>query len=87
MRDRSTKGSQALLAIVDESGLRPGQVAAALNTSRATVLAWLDETKQPAAYFRAAIEVWTGGRIRQDAWLTKTEQAQLAAIIPFVAAN
>ena len=86
MRDRSTKGSQALLAVVDEFGLRPGQVAAALNTSRATVLAWLDETKQPAAYFRAAIEVWTGGRIRQDDWQTTTERDSLKRIVPLIAA-
>ena len=86
-RHKRSEGSRLFAAFVQKYHLTPTQIAVALEVSRAVAYSWTDESKRPDAYHRAAIEVWTGGRIRVTAWLTKTEQAQLAAIVPFVAAD
>lgn len=63
--------------------------AAAARTLRVTATAvhdWLHSHRAPSHHFREAIERWTNGAVRAEAWLEEHERelcAQLKTIVPY----
>lgn len=79
-----TPGGKAFAAFVRRHRLTPTEIGTALGVTRPVVYSWLDGSKRPDAYSRAAIEVWTNGEIPASEWWLKSELEALARVVPHV---
>ncbi len=84
MSQRLSDGARALKAFIEKHQLTQLMAARALGVTDPAVHDWLAGTKRPRPQHRASIEVWTGGVVGRDSWLSKRERAELAVVRPFV---
>jgi transcriptional regulator with XRE-family HTH domain len=82
----NTEGQRKLVAFVEARGLSYAEAARQLSVTRAVFGEWISGSQRPRAEHRAAIEKWTGGEVPAGSWLTLDEQAQIDAVLPFMAA-
>ena len=77
-----TRGATLLRSFLDANRISVTAAARAVGVRHPVVLDWLSGAKRPAANARAAIAIWTSGRVYPEAWRTDEEWQALARVQP-----
>lgn len=81
-KTRHEPGHAVLRRFLADHELTLEAAAKALGTTKSSISLWATRQIQPRAEWRAAIEKWTSGAVPAQAWMTATDRAIVAKVVP-----
>ena len=74
---RSGPAARALYAFISENNIGRKEAADAIGVRHPSLIAWIKGESKPEALHRKRIEVWTGGKVRENDWMSARDWADL----------